>query len=92
MKHQPWTNLLLGLVAVSVLATAALAFFYVRSVQKLNRLQFQASVVNRNRALVNALAAETVEYGKRNPAMQALLQSVGIRANPSANAPSPARP
>jgi hypothetical protein len=78
MRNNALTNLLVGLVVLSVLATSGLAYLYLRSVQKLNRLQFQSAVINRNRALVNSLVNETVEYGKRNPAIEPVLQSVGL--------------
>jgi hypothetical protein len=89
MRHNALTNLLVGLAALSMVATAGLAGLYVRSVQKLNRLQFQTAVINRNRALANSLANEAVEYSKRNPAIDPVLQSVGLK--PKAGA-SPAQP
>jgi hypothetical protein len=85
------TNFLLGLLALAILATAGIALWQVRSVQKLNSLQFQAVEINRDRARINALATEAVEYSKRNPAINPLLQSVGVKPQtsaPAANAPS----
>lgn len=82
MRNDVLTKLLVGLVVLSVLATSGLAFLYVRSVQKMNQLQRQAAFVNRNRALVNSLAAEAVEYSKRNPAIDPVLQSVRIKPKP----------
>ena len=90
MRKSALTNLLVGLAALSVVATAGLASYYVRSVQKLNRLQFQVAVINRNRSLVNALANEAMEYSKRNPAIDPVLQSVGIRPKGSLPPSQPA--
>lgn len=90
MRNNAVTQLLVGLVALSVLATSGLAFFYVRSVQKLTRLQLQNAVINRNRGLVNALASDAIEYSKRNPAIDPLLQSVGIK--PRAAGPGGVQP
>jgi hypothetical protein len=95
MRNNALTQLLVGLVALSVLASSGLAFYYVRSVQALNRLQLQTAVINRNRSLVNSLAADTVEYSKRNPAIDPLLQSVGMKPRPNGAAPvnpGPAKP
>lgn len=95
MQNNALTQLLVGLVVLSVLASSGLAFYYVRSVQALNRLQLQTAVINRNRSLVNALAADTVEYSKRNPAIDPLLQSVGMKPRPAGAAPAnqaPAKP
>jgi hypothetical protein len=90
MKNNALTNLLVGLVVLSVLATAGLAYIYVRSVQRLNQLQLQTAVINRNRTLVNSLASEALEYSKRNPAIDPVLQSVGLKPRPGVGAPQPA--
>lgn len=95
MRNNALTQLLVGLVALSVLASSGLAFYYVRSVRALNQLQLQTAVINRNRSLINALAADAVEYSKRNPAMDPLLQSVGMKGRPTGSAPVnpvPAKP
>ena len=93
MRNSVLTKLLVGLVVLSVVGTASLAYLYVRSVQKLNRLQFQTAVINRNRSLINALANETVEYSKHNPAIDAVLQSVGIKPKAgAATTQSPFKP
>ena len=86
----PISKLLVGLLVVFVLATSALTFLYVRSVQKLNRLQLQNALIVRNRALVNSLAAESIEYSKRNPALDPVLQSVGIKPKGSGAPSQPA--
>jgi hypothetical protein len=94
MRNNQLTNLLVGLTALSVVATSGLAAIYVRSVQKLNRLQYQSAVINRNRNLVNSLANEVLEYSKRNPSIDPVLQSVGLKpkagAAPAQPAPAPA--
>ncbi len=87
MKNHAVTNLLLGLVALSVVSTSALALIYVRAVQNLNRLQFQSARVTRNRALINSLASDAVEYSRRNPSIDPVLQSVGIKPR-SGSAPT----
>jgi hypothetical protein len=90
MQSNALTNLLLALVALAVLATAGLAVYYVRSVQKLNVLQLQTAVINRNRALANSLVNEAVDYSKHNPAMDPILQSLGIKKPlPTVPQPSP---
>jgi hypothetical protein len=87
MRKNALTSLLVGLVALSVLATSGLAFLYVRSVQKLHRLQFQTAMANRNRSLINSLANDALEYSRRNPAIDPVLQSVGLKPRPGSPAP-----
>jgi hypothetical protein len=86
MRNGALTTLLVGLLVLSVLATAGLALYYVRSVRTLNVLQLQTTVINRNRSLVNSLAGEALEYSRRNPSIDPVLQSVGIK--PRGNAPA----
>ena len=88
MKNNILTNLLVGLVVLSVLATSGLAYIYVRSVQKLNQLQLQNAFITRNRTLINSLANEAIEYSKRNPAIDPILQPfVDVKPKPGAAPP-----
>jgi hypothetical protein len=89
MNQNMLTNFLVGILALAILATAAMALWQVRSVQKLNTLQFQTVQINRNRAAINGLATEAIEYSKRNPAMVPLLQSVGLKPKQATPAGSP---
>lgn len=90
MRDHFFPSLLLGAVLIGALATAGLAVYYVRNVKKLQRLQIQAAVINQNRAIMRDLTTEAMEYSKRNPAMERVLDSVGIRqkaAEGQSNAP-----
>jgi hypothetical protein len=84
MNQSFFTTLLVGLLALAVLVTTGVALMQVRSVQKLSQLQVQAALINRNRALINSLASEALEYSKRNPAIDPLLQSFNIKPKPGA--------
>jgi membrane protein insertase Oxa1/YidC/SpoIIIJ len=84
MKTNLTATLLVALLVFSVAATAVLAFAHVQSARKLQRLQGEAAEINRNRAQLQALAAETLEYSKRNPAIDPLLQTVGIKPKAAA--------
>lgn len=79
MKSNSLAVLLVGVLALSTLATAALSFTYVQSMRKLQKLQAHASVINQSRAMMHRLVAETIDYSKRNPAMEPILDSVGIK-------------
>jgi hypothetical protein len=86
MKTNVTAMMLVVLLGFSVLATSVLAFTYIQSARKLQRLQAEAAEINRNRALLQAMANEAIEYSKRNPAIDPLLQSVGIKPKPSSSA------
>jgi hypothetical protein len=89
MRNNAFTQLLVGLTALSILVTASLACYYVQTVRKLNLLQSEVAVRNRNRTLINSLVAESVEYSKRNPSIDPILQSMNIKAKPGSS-PVPA--
>ena len=73
---------LTGLLLVSAVTCATLAILYVRGASELRGLQGQAAAIENNRNLVRALAADAIEYSKRNPAIDPVLQSVGLKPAP----------
>lgn len=75
------TSILVGLVTMGTVANLVV---FARYLQVLNtaqqlqitaqRLQAQANVVNRNVALGRNMAAEAIEFGRKNPAMESLMR------------------
>jgi hypothetical protein len=92
MKRNLIGPLLAGIFCISVLATSFLSFTYVRSARELQKLQHHASLVNANRTRINALAAEAIEYSKRNPAIDPILHSLRIKPRPGAQPAPPLSP
>lgn len=87
MKDNPLGSLLVGLVCISVVATAFMAFTYVRTMRKVQQLQVHSAVINRNRALIQSMANDAVEYSRRNPAIDPILQAVGLKPRTNTNPP-----
>jgi len=90
MKKTPLTTVLLGVLTLSALASVLLCWFYISNTRQLRSLQSQASFINNNRTIINALVNDTLEYGKTHPAIEPVLESVGfksIRTNPPASKP-----
>lgn len=48
--------------------------------------QMEVARANANRAAMQSLAAESMEYAKRNPAMIPVLQSLGLKTRIETNA------
>jgi hypothetical protein len=88
MKNNPLTTILLGVLTLSALASVVLCWLYISNTRELRALQTQATSINNNRALINALANDTVEYGKTHPAIDPILESMGLK--PGKSAPSAA--
>jgi hypothetical protein len=79
MKNTPLTTILLGVLTLSALASVVLCWLYISNTRELRSLQAQAVQINNNRALIDALARDTVEYSKTHPAIDPLLESIGLK-------------
>ena len=64
MKNTPLTTILLGVLTLSALASVVLCWLYISNTRELRSLQAQAAQINSNRALINALATDAIEYSK----------------------------
>lgn len=83
MKNQLWTVLLFLVLVLLVLTSSGLAYVYVRSTKKLQTLQAQANVITQYRTVIQSLANEAIEYSKRNPAIDPILQDIGLKVRMS---------
>jgi hypothetical protein len=88
MKNTPLTTILLGALTLSALASVVLCWLYISNTRELRTLQSQASLINNNRTVITALANDTVEYSKKNPAVDPILESLGLKPAKSAPAAS----
>ena len=79
------------LLATSVILSAILFVqFYFRSHEMRSatfELQKESAIYQNNHALMNLLLADVLEYSKRNPAINSVLEQVG---KPPAGSPAPA--
>jgi hypothetical protein len=88
MKNNPLVTILLGLLTLSVLGSVVLCWLYISNTRELRSLQAQASMINNNRTVINALANDTVEYSKKHPAIDPILESVGLKPSNAAQPPT----
>jgi hypothetical protein len=86
MKTQLSTVLLVGLLCIGALTTAVLSVVYIKSMRELNDLQTAAARINQYRNAMQSLAAEAIDYSRKNPAIEPILNDIGIRTRPSTNA------
>ena len=94
MKNNQLTGMLLGLVFLSTLASAALMWKYNYAIHRIQSLQGEPAVAEASAAqtVMQQLLNETVEYAKssKNPDITRIVQGVtGGKALPSA--PKPAK-
>lgn len=90
MNKSSLPAILLAILGISAVVALVLAYMYARNVSELRLLNAQAAQINNNRAILNALAAESIEYSKKNPAIDPILVSIGAKQPTAAPAPKPA--
>lgn len=79
MKNSPITTVLLGLLAVSAIASALLSAVYIANAREFRKLNTQVMFINQRTAAITSLANDAMEYSKRNPAIDPILESVGAK-------------
>ena len=80
MKNSSLTTILLGALTVSAIASIVLCWSYITNTRQIRGMQARTIWMNNNRAAVNSLLNDTIEYSKRNPAVIPVLESVGWKA------------
>ena len=90
MNKSPLPTILLAVLAVSALASVVLCWQYITNTRQLRQLNTSAAQINNNRAIINALATDAMEYSKRNPSIDPLLESIGAKPAKAGTAPAAA--
>ncbi len=85
MKQSPLITALLVAVCGMALVTLVLAGGYEYHYRQLRRLQPQVAGAQNDQTLFRALASDCLEYSKHNPAIDPILQPLGVKPpNPAA--------
>ncbi len=91
MKNNQLTFILVGVFFLATLGTSVLSWRFVSSVRKLQEMQpaIQAkmALMNNTKAFLEHLGTETAEYAKKDPNINAVLQSLNTPANSAAVLP-----
>ena len=78
MQKDPLIAAMVGALLLGSIAVLALGVRYELLSRQNRRLQAQFMAVQNSRAQVQALVNETLEYSKRNPAINPILQHAGV--------------
>jgi hypothetical protein len=92
MKSNAMTGLLVGLLFVSAFACVVQVLRVTFARRDLRRTQAQVLQINARMTVAQSLLNDTVEYSKRNPAINPLLESLKLKTNsdPATIKPGPA--
>jgi hypothetical protein len=90
MKNSPLTTLLLALLTASALTSVVLCWWDIGREREYRQLRDLVGRIENNRRLAQALAAEGLEYSKKNPAIDPVLEAAGVKAKTAASTNKPA--
>lgn len=91
MRSNPLGAILVTLLFMCAVGTTWLSIRYVTATRELQRLQGEAAMINNALTAAQMLANEAIEYSKRNPAIDPILQQYEFKPKPG-TAPTPASP
>jgi hypothetical protein len=89
MKQSPLPKILLGVLAVIAAFTAYFTYLALRNGTELREFQTKLTLINQRLPVINALAMDLIEYSKKNPGLDPLLESYGFKPGKT-SAPAPA--
>lgn len=78
MKSNASNSILTILLAISLLLSVIFCLQYTFQARELRRISGQVNHINMYRNWVQALAADCLQYSEKNPAINPILQSVGL--------------
>ena len=90
MKNNPLTTILLAALAISAIWSAILCVQLIRNSGEMRAMQGQLMFINNRQTADTAVLNEAVEYSKKNPAIDPILEALGIKTSAAAATPGPA--
>jgi hypothetical protein len=87
MRNGSSTTVLLGLLVISALLSIGLFWRVIAKERELRDLRMTAAQINNRRALAAALAGDALEYSKKNPSIDPILEAAGVKPPKTAAAP-----
>jgi hypothetical protein len=88
MKNSPLIAILLGVLTVSALTSVVLCWLNISNTREMRSLQTQATLINNNKAFINSLVTDTMEYSKTHHEIDPILESVGLKPGKTTQTPT----
>jgi len=79
MKNDPLTMILLVVLGVFALAAVGLCMFYIHDTRLARSYQANIMMINGRDQAIRQLATDALEYSKRNPAIDPILEAAGVK-------------
>jgi len=91
MKNSPLATVLLALLACAALGSLILCWMYIHSTRQLRAYQGNVAGIQQRQQAFQFLINDVVEYSKRNPQIDPILEKNGIKLKPGATNNSSAK-
>lgn len=91
MKSNPLNSLLTVVLGISVMLSAVFCIQYTFKSRELRRLAIEVGRINTYRNVLQLLANDCAAYSEKNPAMNPILDSVGVKKTMGAPANNSAK-
>ena len=88
MKNSPINTVLLVALAFFTVWSAISCFKYNSRSRELRRLQTRVAQINATQAGINALVNDAMEYSKKNPTIDPILESIGVKPGKTNSTPA----
>lgn len=88
MNKSPASTFLLIVLLISSLASVLFCGLYISNARRLRDLQRTTANAQAYLSMCAALVNDTVEYSKKDPAIDPILEATGIKSRASTNKPS----
>ena len=75
--------MLLAALLISALASVGFCCAYIFKAREVRGLQSQIAGIQNNRSFIAAVANDALEYSKKNPAIDPILEAAGIKPSKS---------
>lgn len=79
MKNDSITGVLVGVLTLCTLLLIYFCVFHIVTIHQVRSIQAKMMAINARRQAINALATDVMEYSKTHPAIDPVLESVGLR-------------
>jgi hypothetical protein len=89
MKNSPLTTILLAVLTASALVSVWLCWSCISRDRELRQLRTAVAGIENNRRLAQALAAEGLEYSKKNSAIDPILEAAGVKSKAAGSTNKP---
>jgi hypothetical protein len=83
MKRQPLVLTLMAVLFINAVAAPCMSLRFIQITREINRLKSQYNVVTGKTQLLQQLLSEALDYSRKDPTIDPLLEKIGVKPKPT---------